>query len=197
MRSPMQAMHARRRTILLVTLLATAAACKDKNTPTLATKRSALGDSADQVMFGLRHALTTAGVRRGELQADTAFFYDDMNRMELRKVNTIFFDRNGVKNATMSAKQGTYDVRTQKLDGRGDVVVTSEDGRKLKSPHLVYDRTLNQISSDTAFTYTSPGRNFSGIGFRSDPQLTNVTVLSGAKGGTVLPAGGLTRKPKP
>jgi len=190
-------MHARRRAILTALLSAAAVACKDKNTPTMATKKSALGDSADQVMFGLKHALTTAGVRRGELQADTAFFYDEMNRMELRKVHTLFFDPSGVKTATMTALRGTYDVRTQKLDGRGDVVVTSDDGRKLTSPHLTYDRTINQISSDTAFTFTAPGRTISGIGFRSDPQLRNVQVLSGARGGTELPAGGLQHKAKP
>jgi len=189
--------HAGRRAIFIALLAVAAGACHDKNTPTLATRRSALGDSADQVMFGLRHELTTAGVRRGELHADTAYFYDDMNRMELRKVNTIFFDKNGAKNATMSALRGVYDTRTQKLDGRGDVVVTSEDGRRLTSPHLTYDRTINQISSDTAFTFTAPGRTISGIGFRSDPQLRNVQVLSVARGGTELPAGGLQHKAKP
>ena len=187
-------MHETRRAILIALLsVAAAAACKDKNTPTMATKKSALGDSADQVMFGLKHALTTAGVRRGELQADTAFFYDEMNRMELRKVHTIFFDRNGVKNATMSALRGNYDVRTQKLDGRGDVVLITEDGRKLTSPHLTFDRTINQVSSDTTFTFTSPGRNMSGVGFRSDPQLRNVQVLSQTRGGATVPAGGLSR----
>jgi LPS export ABC transporter protein LptC len=191
-------MHARRRAILIALLCAAAAACKDKNTPTMATKKSALGDSADQVMFGLKHALTTSGVRRGELQADTAFFYDEMNRMELRKVHTLFFDASGVKTATMTALRGTYDVRTQKLDGRGDVVIVAEDGRKLTSPHLTYDRTINQVTSDTTFTFTSPGRNISGVGFRSDPQLRNVQVLSQTRGGTVVPAGGLSRtRPQP
>ena len=188
----------RRLPFVLAAALLVIAACKDKNTPTLATKRAtALGDSADQVMFGVTHELTTAGVRRGELRADTAFFYDDMNRLDLRKVNTVFFDKNGVKNATMTAQRGTYDVRTQKLDGRGDVVLTTEDGRKLTSPHLTYDRQINQVMSDTSFTFTSPGRNTSGIGFKSDPQLRNVQVLSGARGGTVLPAGGLQHKATP
>jgi LPS export ABC transporter protein LptC len=179
-----------------VTAVALATACKDKNTPTLATKRTALPDSADQVMFGLKTYLTTDGVRRAELHSDTAFFYGN-NRVELRKVNTIFFERNGVKSATMTALQGTYDLTSQKLDGRGDVVVASEDGRKLTSPHLTYDRSINQITSDTSFTFTKPGSTLSGLGFRADPQLRNVQVLSRASGSTVLPAGGLDKGPKP
>jgi LPS export ABC transporter protein LptC len=181
--------------VLLGALLA--GACRDKNTPTLAARTSALPDSADQVMFGLRQALTTDGVRRGELRADTAFFYDQNQRIELRKVDAVFFTADGVKNATMKALQGTYDVRTQKLDGRGDVVLTSEDGRKLSSPHLVFERSFNQVSSDTTFTFTAPGRTMSGVGFRSDPQLRNVQILRGAGGQTVLPAGGLPRRTAP
>jgi LPS export ABC transporter protein LptC len=186
-----------RRLGVLAAAAVIAGACRDDGTPTLSARPSALPDSADQVMFGLRQALTSDGVRRGELRADTAFFYDQNQRIELRKVDATFFTAEGVKNATMTAREGSYDMRTQKLDGRGDVVLTSTDGRKLVSPHLTFERTFNQVSSDTSFTFTSPGRTMSGVGFRSDPQLRNVQVLRGAGGRTVLPAGGLTRRPRP
>jgi LPS export ABC transporter protein LptC len=161
-------------------------ACVDRQAPTVPTKRSALPDSADQMIFGLDHALTTNGVRRAQLHADTAYFYDEGNRIELRRLNTTFFSAEGVKNGTMVSDVGTYDVRTQKLDGRGNVRVVSEDGRKLTSPHLVYDRSLNQITSDTLFDFSSPGRNLKGIGLRTDPQLRNLTVLKNAGGRAVL-----------
>ena len=180
------------RALLQLLAASSLAACKDKNTPTLATKRTVLPDSADQVMMGLRHELLGDGIRRGELHADTAYFYDRNTRIDMRVVNTRFFDRNGVQNATMTAKQGTYDTNAQKLDGRGDVVLTSSDGRKLTSPHVTYDRQLNQVSSDTSFTFTAPGSTITGVGFRSDPQLRNVTVLSQVGGKTTL--GGATAK---
>jgi LPS export ABC transporter protein LptC len=185
--------HSHRLAVVAAIAALVASACNDATNPTLSARPSALPDSADQVMFGLRHALTSDGVRRGELRADTAYFYDQNNRIELRGVNTVFFTNEGVRNATMTAHEGTYDVRLQKLDGRGNVVLTSDDGRKLTSPHLVYERTVNQVWSDTNFTFTSPGRTLSGIGFRSDPQLRNVQVLRGARGRTVVPAGGLSR----
>jgi len=185
-------MYARPLILLLAATLG-AAACKDKNTPTLVAKRSALGDSADQVIFGLVHALTAGGIRRGELRADTAFFYDDMQRIEMRKVTAYSFDRSGAKAATMTGDRGNYDLRTQKIEG-SNVVLSTVDGRTLKSPHLVWDRGLNQVTSDTTFSFTSPGRNMSGVGFRSDPQLRNFSVLSQARGGSVLPAGGLSSK---
>jgi LPS export ABC transporter protein LptC len=160
---------------------ASAAGCKDQRNPTL-TARAVIPDSAEQVMYGLRHALTSDGVRRGELFADTAYFYDANSRIELRGVRTTFFTANGDSNAVLTGREATYRVQEQRIEGRGDVKVVANDGRRLTSPRLVYDRGINQISSDTAFTFAQPGRTVSGVGFRADPGLRNVQVLSNFKG---------------
>jgi hypothetical protein len=86
----------------------------------------------------------------------------------------------------MTGLRGTYDVRQQRLDGRGDVQITTVDGKRLSSPHLVYDRIVNQVTSDTNFTFTEPGRTLTGIGLRTDPQLRNLQVLRGAGGRAVI-----------
>jgi LPS export ABC transporter protein LptC len=174
---------------LLGLAAAAAAACGSNKPPTLPT-RDAIPDSADQVMFGLRHFLWNGGIRRAQLLADTAFFYDQMNRIELHKVKTIFYTAAGDSNAVMTALRGTYDVRQQRLDGRGDVQITTVDGKRLASPHLVYDRVVNQVTSDTNFVFNEPGRTVTGIGLRTDPQLRNVQVLRGAGGRAVLGSGG-------
>lgn len=188
----------RRRVVAGVAVLAAAAsfvACRDTAAPPAAS-RSELPDSADQMMFGMKHALTAGGVRRADLRADTALFYDQGNRVDLRRVNTVFYTVGGAPNGTMVAQRGALDQRTQVLDARGDVVVTSVDGRKLTSPHVVYERSANQITSDTSFVFTRPPNGtLSGIGFRADPQLRNVTVLRGA-GGTVRPSASPSRSPR-
>jgi LPS export ABC transporter protein LptC len=170
-------------------LVATAGACGGSKPPTLPT-RDTIPDSADQVMCGLRHFRWNGGIRRAQLLSDTAFFYDQMNRIELHKVKVIFYTAAGDSNAVMTGLRGTYDVRQQRLDGRGDVKLTSVDGKRLSSPHLVYDRVVNQVTSDTSFTFSEPGRTVTGIGLRTDPQLRNVQVLKAAGGRAVLgPAG--------
>jgi LPS export ABC transporter protein LptC len=176
----------------LLGLAAAANACGGSKPPTLPT-RDTIPDSADQVMFGLRHFLWNGGIRRAQLLADTAFFYDQMNRIELHKVKVIFYTAAGDSNAVMTGLRGTYDVRQQRLDGRGDVQLTSVDGKRLTSPHLVYDRVVNQVTSDTSFAFTEPGRTLTGIGLRTDPQLRNVQVLKSAGGRAVLGAGGARR----
>ena len=161
-------------------------ACTSKPATGLAAN-AALPDSAEQVMFNLRLVQTNAGVRKSVLFADTGFFYNDNTLVDLRRVRLVFFSSAGDSNAVMTGRTGRYDTRTQRVEGRGDVVVTSTDGRRLASPHLVYERSVNQITSDTNFTFNEPGRTLEGVGFRSDPQLRNVQVLKGAKGRTVLP----------
>ena len=72
----------------------------------------------------------------------------------------------------------------------GNVVIVTTEGKRLTSPHMRYQQSVNEVSSDSAFTLVEPGRSLNGIGFRADPQLTRVTVLrSGTgRGSLTLPA---------
>ncbi len=176
--------------------LAALAACKSDKAPTV-VDASALPDSAEQVMFRLRHQLTSGGVRRANLVADTAFFYDDGNRIEMRRVRLVFFSATGDSSSVLTARNGRYDVRLQRVEGRGDVVVTTTEGKRLTSPQLVYDRVLNQITSDTSFVFTEPGRTLTGIGLRTDPKLTTVQVLRNFGGRTRVNATGMPRPTAP
>jgi LPS export ABC transporter protein LptC len=90
----------------------------------------------------------------------------------------------------LSADRGLYNQRESKLEGYGNVVIVTTEGKRLTSPHMKYLQALNEVSSDSAFTLVEPGRSLSGVGFRADPQLTRVVVLKsgGARGNITLPA---------
>jgi LPS export ABC transporter protein LptC len=127
---------------------------------------------------------------RAELVADTAFFFDDNTRVELRKVEVTFFTMSGARDAYLTSARGTYNSRSTLMIARGDVVVITEEGRRLTTPYLQYSETENEISSDSAFVLTEPGRRLEGIGFRSDPNMQNVQILktkSGSTGAVTLP----------
>jgi LPS export ABC transporter protein LptC len=174
---------------LVVALPFLAAVACQRNKEPAAVKTSALADSADQVMFGARAILTDQGLMRAELYGDTAFFFDDNTRIELRVVKTTFFTTQGAKSAVLTSKEGTY--RTQgNMEARGDVVVVSEDGRRLTTPQLRYDQVRNQISSDSAFQLTGKGQSVAGIGFESDPNMNNIRIhktTSGTAGPVTVP----------
>lgn len=168
-----------------VLVLALVIACDRPATPP--TARVTAADSADQVMFGARSLITEKGLLRAELLADTALFFDDNTRAELRGVNATFHNSTGAKATTLTSLRGVYNTRVPGMEARGKVVVVSVDGRRLATEHLHYDATRDEISSDSAFVLTEPGRRLEGIGFRSDPGMQNFRVLRGARGsaGTV------------
>ena len=78
--------------------------------------------------------------------------------------------------STITADKGVYGMREQSLDARGHVIAHSSGGKVLKTEHLIFDRSKNNISSDTAFTSTSPQGNISGAWFDADPGFKNVVI---------------------
>jgi LPS export ABC transporter protein LptC len=178
----------KRSAVMLLSTLAmiAASACQDTGATPPVVARAA-PDTADQTMFGVRLVLADRGVQRAQLQADTAFTYEDNSRTELRMVRSTFFTETGVRNGTLTSRQGTYNVRAGTMEARGNVVVVSEDGRRLETPQLRYDPGRNEISSDSAFVMTDPQQRVAGIGFIADPNLNNVRVIKAAKGRTTKP----------
>jgi LPS export ABC transporter protein LptC len=169
-----------------------AIACSQKKQPPVAA-HSPLADSADQVMYGMRFVLTDKGLNRAMLQSDTAYFFDENTRIELEKVHTTFFTTNGAKNALLTSERGRYNSRTNNMVARNNVVVVTEDGRRLTTPELTYNQQTNQISSDSPFVMTEPNRRLEGVGFRSDPDMKNIQILKGASG----MAKGVSTQPTP
>lgn len=157
--------------------------CENKAQPPVAP-RSALADSADQVMYNARFNLTDNGLSRAELNADSAYFFDDNTRVELRHVATTFYTTTGARDAYLTSKRGTYNSRLGNMLARDNVVVVTEEGRRLATSELKYDQGQNQISSDSAFVLTEPGRRLEGVGFRSDPNMQNVRILKTKRGST-------------
>jgi LPS export ABC transporter protein LptC len=181
-----------RAVVFVVVSVVSAVACSTKKQPPVAT-HSPLADSADQVMYGARFNLTDKGLQRAQLQADTAYFFEDNTRIELEPVHTTFFTATGAKDAVLTSLRGTYNSRTTNMVARKNVVVVSEDGRRLTTQELIYNQQLNQISSDSAFVMTEPNRRLEGIGFRSDPNMKNIQILKGASG----MAKGVSTEPAP
>jgi LPS export ABC transporter protein LptC len=168
--------------MLLVAILAVASeGCSSKKEPPVAA-HSPLADSADQIMYGASFVLTDKGLSRAQMRGDTLYFFDDNTRIESEKPTITFFTSTGAKDAVLTALHGTSNTRTNNMIARGNVVVVSEDGRRLTTEELLYNQGRNEISSDSAFVMTEPNRRLTGTGFRSDPNMKNIQILKGASG---------------
>lgn len=153
-------------------------ACTEDKGPPIAASTMTIADSADQVLYGQRMLITDRGLNRAEIHSDTAYFFDENTRTDMRTVDAVFFDSQGLRNAIMKSRAAVYNQRLNLLEASGHVVISAIDGRHLETPFVRYDNRLNLVSSDSIFTMTDPdGRVLHGIGFTSDPDLNSVHVV--------------------
>ena len=154
--------------------LAIGTGCSDPGVrPSTAT---AVADSADQVMFKMSTKITNEGVLRSYVEADTAYIYQRSQIMDLRKFTARLLDEKGNLKSTLTADQGLYITYSNKLDARGHVVITSTDGDRIQTEHLIYDKMANRVDIDTTFIYDSPRGHLTGNGLQSDIDFNYVTV---------------------
>jgi len=161
--------------------------CKS-GTPVTATQ--AVLDSADQVLLGMSHYVTESGVLRARVRADTAYFFSNSQRAELRNVHVTFYDLTGRSTSTLTSKEGTHHWRTEDMEARGNVVlIRDNDGATMRTEAMTYNQVKNEVASDVAFTFDSPTQHLRGIGFTADPEFRNVRTknLTGTGGQLVLP----------
>lgn len=179
------------RAALAALVAALALACNTGTEPRI-TAANPLADSADQVMFGVNTMITSRGVLRAQLGADTGYFFDGNTRIEVRQERTVFYTSTGQQNAVLTSVEGTYNMRRGQMEARRNVVVVTTDGKRLETEQLRYDQSTNQISSDSSFVLTEPARTLRGIGFTSDPDLTNLHVnqVTTGSGSFTLPGTG-------
>lgn len=164
------------------------AACQEKGAQP--TTIVAVSDTADQVLQRFHHFITSDGVRTSEVQADTAFFFDASQTTLLRKMRVVFFDSTGKPQATVTAQRGNYLWQNGSMTAEGGVVLTTSDGRVLKSEKLVFDEAKQQICTDQPFDFDDRSSHVQGQGFCSDKQFTNIRAskpTGTSKEGVLLP----------
>jgi LPS export ABC transporter protein LptC len=159
--------------VAVLAIALVAGACGEEQ-PVIPVTQSEMAQAADQVLSGVQHLLTSAGVQQANLTADTAYFFDQGSRIELRVVKVEFFSKTGVPTGTLTSREGTYRQRGQLMEARGDVVVVGEDGRRLTTQQLAFNQATNKITTDSAWTMTQTNGDVGrGVGFETDPNLTS------------------------
>ncbi len=174
------------RLALIVFVLA--GGCKS-GTPVTATQ--AVLDSADQVLLGMSHYVTESGVLRARVRADTAYFFSNTQRAELRNVHVTFYDITGKPTSTLTSREGTHHWRTGDMEARGTVVVIRDkDGGTMRTEVMYYNQARNEVSSNQAFVFDGPDRHIEGQGFTSDPEFKKITATHprGTGGQFILPS---------
>jgi LPS export ABC transporter protein LptC len=164
----------RRWALCALSALSALSACEETGAKPTTTVQAT--DSADQVLEGFSHYVTKDGVRRSRVEADTAYFYENTQVTQLKKIRVVFFDAQGEESSTLTAKSGTYRWQDGSMEAKGSVLVVSPDGRRLTTETLDYDNAANTISTNVRFNFDRGTEHLEGNSFRSDPDFRNVVT---------------------
>jgi LPS export ABC transporter protein LptC len=169
------------RRFLVVACLAALVACGDSGEPPLVAEDVlSLNEEANQVVFGLEHWVTSEGVRRARVEADTAFFIEDRAQVELRVMRVVFFDAAGDTTSILTSERGTYYWNTQDMIAEQNVVVVDPtDGSRIETSILNYNRGEDRIWGDQpAKMWESDGTVTEGTAFETNSRMDRVTLTS-------------------
>jgi LPS export ABC transporter protein LptC len=162
------------RMVQAVLIVAALAACEESGAKPTTTVQAS--DSADQVLEGFSHYVTSEGVRRSRVEADTAYFYESTQVTDLRRIKVVFYDLKGLEGSTLTAQRGTYHWQDGSMEADGHVVVVTPDGRRLQTERLRYANAANTISTDQHFSFDRGTEHLEGNSFKSDPDFKNVVT---------------------
>ncbi|MGH3055314.1 MAG: LPS export ABC transporter periplasmic protein LptC, partial [Gaiellaceae bacterium] len=133
---------------------------------------------------------TDQGVPQWTLFAQYAATYSTRNTITARGIRVDFFNDQGVKNSTLTAREGDINQMTRDMTASGDVILQSEDGARMSTQHLQFLNHTQRIRTDDFVRVERAGDVLTGTGFDSDPQLrhfefrtkVNATVHSSSDG---------------
>ena len=118
------------------------------------------------------------GKKSWTLWASYAAMYNDQSLVDARTVRIEFFDSKGVRFSTLLADQGVVDQRTNNLEARGNVRITTESGVKMETDSLRWLDGTRKIVSDAFVRVTRKRDVVTGYGFESDPNLEHFHIKS-------------------
>jgi len=137
---------------------------------------------ADYVLGDITHYMTQDGIRRGVLRSDSAYFFADSARANLKTVHLVLYNESGQEVADLTSRSGQLDQRTNAMTARGNVVLVARDGgQRVETEELHYDPTGHRIWSDVASTIYQNGSRTQTNGFSADDQLKNIQ-MKGVRG---------------
>jgi len=88
-----------------------------------------------------------------------------------------FYDENQKVESVLTAKYAISYTKEDKMEARNDVEISSSNGDKLNTNHLIWDQKANKIYSNVFTKITSTERVIYGDGFESNQDFSTYKIL--------------------
>lgn len=160
-------------------LLALTAGC---TSPSQApTQRGEGGRTPVQSFENLELRETSEGRLEWILRAKKATRDSASDPTRLQVLHVDFYQGSDHVRSVLTSDSGRVDSQKGILVAQGTVVVVTQEGSRLETEELSWDRKSARVSSDQ-FVRLTRGRDvLTGIGFRSDPNLVSYEILKDVK----------------
>tara|TARA_B100000427_G_C15496742_1_gene590160 strand:- start:1254 stop:1784 length:531 start_codon:yes stop_codon:yes gene_type:complete len=136
-------------------------------------------DLHDQLSKNVEITLTKKGNITAKIKSDILKKDNNSLQLELYKnVNVDLFDENFKHNSLIKSESAIINEKENRIKTFGDVVVISEDGKKLLTDSLSWDNNQDIIYTESNLQFiTSNKDTLYGTGFKSNIDLTNWNIF--------------------
>lgn len=149
-------------------LLGSIGGCHGRSTPVASNEELKI---PDQEARDFTLTESAAGTKNWTLRAEYAAMFNREHRVDAKTVRIDFFDAEGNLYSTLTADRGEIDQRTNDLEARGNVRVSTKNDVAMETDSLRFMNRTGKILSDGFVRVTRQGDVLTGFGFESDATL--------------------------
>jgi LPS export ABC transporter protein LptC len=160
--------------LLLLAGIALFGGCFGEENPTGNEPVSTARRPTEQI-FDYQLVETTDGVRQWVLESDQMLKYSAQEDVELVTVKMDFY-QDGEHFSVLTADSGRAHLLTNDIHTWGNVVVISEDGRRLETEELFFSNETQRIHNDVFNTLLRERDVVTGIGLETTPDLKYIEL---------------------
>ncbi len=159
----------------LCLLLVLAACAQEPETSVVKTEKGSAGERPAQQFFDYRLIESQAGVKQWILQSDEMQKFTGQRDVILGVVLMDFFQE-GEHFSVLTADSGRANLQTKNIHTWGNVVVVTDDGRRLETEDLYFSNETELIHNDVFNRFTRDGDVMTGIGLEATPDLEYIEL---------------------
>ena len=148
-------------------------------------KQSGVAVPREQVAVLLTDSVSTlisdSGITRYRIEAPQWCVYDKTEPPYQEFPQGIYleqFDEDLTVKAQLKADYAYYDETAQRWTLIGNVHAMNRQGEKFETPKMMWDQQTHRVYSDTSIHITRENSIIEGVGFDSNEQMTQYTILN-------------------
>ena len=149
--------------------------CAEDQAATEATAPGPAPRRPTEQFFDYQLVETDNGIRQWVLESDQMLKYSDQEDVELVGVKMDFY-REGEHFSVLTADSGRAHLLTHDVHTWGNVVVITDDGRRLDTEELFYSNETQRIHNDVFNTMLRAGSVVTGNGLETTPDLKYIEI---------------------